>query len=238
MKLNFWEKVLLFILAVLIVLAGGIRFLVLPSYEDFYRRTSDLMDTERKREIVQMSISGKNDLEKRYVASLQKALESSKPFFPDLDSDNLNKWLAELTARYGLAVQSFKAEKEKVTGFAQAPGTGSDSNIHYPIGDFADQINGNAPQKSGKGNNAASGAGSNVLESDVTLTLKGSYGGFTQFLDAVNQSGRTAIISAFDYRKNDSTASVTVNCYAVEKIGTGDPDWNWREQTPAGKSLM
>ena len=251
MKLSAREKILVMILAVVVVLGGGIRFLAVPAYQDLKDKTSQLTELAIKQAAAQASVKAAAGIPKNLDAAKKKASEASKPFFPSLDSDQLQLWVTNITTEKGLAVGNLSVSSPAVDSF-KGKGNAASAVIDYPIRDYASAFKGGnagaqAAQQSGRQSAAQSAggktelSGSSVLKASVSMSLTGTYADILEWLDALSGSGRTVKVAQIGLGQNTNgklSVSVVLDCYGVEKIDDSDSTVNWNLPKPAGKNMM
>lgn len=251
MALSKREKILLFVLAFVAVVFLGVRFLLMPVYDELNQKKSSLQAGAINEQLAKADVAGAAGIQRQYDSAEQKAVGTAQAFFPNLKSDDLNKWLKTLTDKYGLTVVSMAFSNPAPADIAGTSSVAASSG--YPIQQFADSF----LQNNSSGVAASSGASSaqsssasansqyKVLESDIKVELGGTKSAAEAFLDAIPKSGRTAVVTESDItgvfaRLKQSNQiiqvwgfSVTISCYSVEKLDTSDQTVTWDSLTGA-----
>lgn len=245
------EKVLLVVLAAVAVLAGGFWTLDLPAFSTCQSETALLRDARLRRGQAEQAVRDAPGAEQMVDAAAWQAAQSSGALLPAMDAETLEVWLVALAQRSGMkvsavslgALRSADIGAEEGAESAGTPGTASGAvplpgapAVRYRLGDFLKAYRGQgspAPASPAGGKAAAGtarapavGAGTavgTVLERDVTLAYDGRDADLFAFMDLLEGSGRTALVTAF----STENAAVTVACFGAEKPAGGDELFAW-----------
>ena len=240
MTLSYREKILVILLLVVAVLYIGIKFLIMPVYDSYTKNQISLSDISNKKSVVENNVIIASNINKSLQEAQKKALDIAKPFFPTLDSDILNLWVANIVASKGLIIQQINITEPKVIDI-QKPASQMQATS-YPINDFANiikDIKNNIP--SAASNNANSKISqSAVIMSEITLTMKDQNNAMPNtrgFLDAIIAQKRTVNVVSFSVARNEKNEMVftcTLDCYAVQKLDDSDNLVDWTLPAPQG----
>ena len=240
MKINSIEKILIGVLIGIAIFIASFYFLIKPEMSDLskarasYQKASDQLEQEKNNSANVATLKMSND-------KLQLTIQNNaQPFFPELKSDKLQIFFQNLASKVGVAYTGITISDVSVTQ-VDVSSDSSDSNnktiVNYPAKIAGKEIQGQKVIVENKNTNSSSSSSNSssakndnapdlVELSTVVVTIKNpSKKQITDFVDAVNASGRIARItnvSETSDEKNSLTANITVECYGIYKYFSGD----------------
>lgn len=268
MTLSAREKILLFVLAIVLILFVGIRYLVLPSFKSYTADLQKLDGLMQKQQQTQNAVSQARTVGERERQALQKAESAASPLLPSADSDLLNVWAVKLMEDAGLKVTSITLAPATSVDIAPSGSgaAGTSSAVPglpgYKLGDYAETYKGTAPKAAGGTSSAASSPSSasssasgtssasssaaggskegTVLNVNISASMTGTYAQASAFLDAVKNCGKTAVVTSFTCTGSGAavTFDAVISCYAAEKLDNSDTTFAWDQPAPAGKNSL
>lgn len=128
-----------------------------------------------------------------------------------VDNASFDKRINTLTSSHGVTVQSIQYNDPVVT-IPQVEYI-SPNDLTYEMKNDVDQINEKVIFKTGIETSTHE-----VISQTIQVSLSGSYENMTGMLDDSKILGRTVFITAFNYNFNDSTATMTIEVFSVDKI--------------------
>lgn len=257
------EKIMLLALGVVIIMFLGVRFFVMPAASKLSDDSTRLASAQVNALAIRQKVTEAELATKAVSKNLENAKKSASALMPSIDWPTLHMWILGIANESGLDMTSIKitspvpAATVQYSGGASSASPSSSSSSGYTMGAFANAFNGiknslssssstssssssssaasssSAPSSSSK----TSSASGNVLMATITLQFNGNYAQVKNFLDAIERSKRCVLISSFNYEKNDKGYSftITLQCYAAQKLETGDKIYDWGTSKPAGK---
>jgi len=244
----------------------GVFILIVLSYYFLYKPMSAKTETLKTEQVkvADQVAAGQSDLKieaqilLNYTTVLNKANESSKPFFPKVYpyKDRYILLLEKVVTTSGAAANGITFADPVVSGVLQPKKDKPFILPNYPLQDLAKIIN--TAKASGKGQNAAPPEVSKVtgaivpnpadkaLPSDAmlrlpaTLAVKGSYAQIRAVITNLEALKRTVAIEGISIGKDKDggmKADFTLSFYAVEKVDDGVDSFNqWTLQGNYGKA--
>ena len=248
MNLSMREKVLMLTLCLVVIIFLGLKLLIFPAMDTLSYDKSKLLQVQPKTSNAQANIL----MVKSVDIKIQKAYEDAKtaavPLLPTLDKPSLNEWLFYLAEANGLIVQTTFFYNPTTTGNASDPTAASTSNdnnnltnLSYTMKTCADQYLGKSSSQNTKTSASGKSGEADAIMSTVTMQVAGNYSDFKSFLDAIRDTKRSIVVSAFNCLKqnNTLTCSLTLQFYAAEKLDNSDSIFDWKLPNPSGqKDLM
>ena len=267
MSLSVREKVLVFLLIIAALVFVGIKYLVMPAVQDAARDKTKLSDLFNQQVIVQQKVSVAKGADSNLQKELATANSAASAILPQPNSELLNVWIVNLVQNSGLTVTTVSFTQATVTDIGAQNGTASNSQPspgttgRYLLKDYADSYNGvssgaatssavsSGTSSSGTASAASSSSSAGVqaaategglLSVSVTVDMTGkTYDQVKNFLDAVKNSGKTAIVTTFSCSKDTNgiyNVSAIITCYGAEKLDNSDSTFAWVQPKPSGQS--
>jgi len=237
MTLNVREKILIYVLVIVLVLFGGIKLIVMPISQGYLTDSAALFTLTQQKNKAQNDVllSKQIDVSKQTV--LSEAIKSSQLFYPSLSNEYLNVLAVNLALSNGFTVYSIRFSAAGGSSTAAIGAISPDGN--YLLKNLAEQFN-----------NAVSGIksqvaavkpadGSVVVARDVTLNMTGtSYTNIKGFLSAVKLSGKTVIVTAFNCTKAGVGYQVTATLryFGAEQLAGSSNTSYWPLSPPSGQT--
>ena len=128
MILSAREKILLFLLALVLVIAGGTKFLVNPTVDRLVARRSELAQMQSRRQSASQNVRDAGSVPAGVQSALTKADSSASALLPSVASDQLNAWFLKLAQQNGLTLVSIQFDNPVATDIHSA-GTSSRTNV-------------------------------------------------------------------------------------------------------------
>lgn len=255
------EKIMLLALGVVIIMFLGVRFFVMPAASKLSDDSGRLASAQVSALEIREKVTEAQLASKTVSKNLESAKKSASALMPSIDWPTLHMWILSIANQSGLDMTSIKitspvpAATVEYSGAASSVSQSSSSSSDYSMGDFANAFSGikksfsssssasssssssSASSSTPSSSSKTSSASGNVLMATITLQFGGNYSQVKNFLDAIERSKRCVLISSFDYEKNDKgyTFTITLQCYAAQKLQTGDSIYDWGTSKPAGK---
>jgi hypothetical protein len=262
MSLSVREKVLVFLLIIAALVFVGIKYIVTPVLQDSAKDKAKLSDLFNQQLIVQQKIAVAKGADANLQKEMEKANSAASAILPQPDSALLNVWIVNLVQSSGLSVTTVSFTPATVTDTGAQNGTASNSQPspgttgRYLLKDYADSYNGvssgaatSSAASSGTSSAASSSSSAGVqaaategglLSVSVTVDMTGkTYDQVKNFLDAVKNSGKTAIVTTFSCSKDTNgiyNVSAIITCYGAEKLDNSDSTFAWVQPKPSGQS--
>lgn len=257
MNLSMREKVLLLTLAVVVIIFGGIKFLIVPAAQSLSNNKSLALQTQLKVTDAKMKVFQSQGMNKNLLDAYKKAVSASSSLLPSLDKPSINVWLLNTAKKSGLDVQALtlsdpssvaaptvdtytKAASASTDTYAASVSTDEGNttqtkSFDYTMKTYADKFLGKSETKTSTANKTDKTG--EVLMSTATFKATGNYKSLLSFLDAVRGTKRCIIVSSINCTKQQNTfsADITVQFYAAEKLDK-DSIFNWTIKTPSGKT--
>ncbi|HEX3026621.1 MAG TPA: hypothetical protein VHR42_05280 [Clostridia bacterium] len=237
MTLTSREKKLLFVLALVVILVGGFRFLVLPAYSKFNTENENFSTLLARQLIAKGNLAAAGTIDSGLQKKLSDVDSSASALFPSLSNDQLNIWILDLTAKNGLSVSSIKFGSPYVTEIskdniknADSSTSGSTSagqnqtaagDLNYLLKKYAQGYKGSSTSavpattsgSSSSSSSAQSGAssqqaGNSLVGEQIKISMTGSFAQANSFLDAVKNSKKTVLVSSFSCSPKGSTLTI------------------------------
>lgn len=251
MILSAREKILLFLLALVIVVTGGMKFLVNPALDRMASRRARLAQALAEGETASRNVQTAVRMSADVQSALAAADSAASALLPSTASDKLNVWFLSMARQNGLTLTGIRFGDPVATDIRSA-GSGSrpagaassqtqEDDIAYQLRTDAEEFRGTASAPSAVSGPASSAASSvssvsstssaassaaraQLLEKDVTLSLSGPESGFLGLLDAIKKSGRTVRVVSYSttVQNGSGTATVVVQCFGAEKPDDSD----------------
>lgn len=235
------EKMLLFLLAILVVIFAGTKLLVNPAMSRLETDRATLTQLQTEQDLARWNLQTAGQMPSRISKALKSANAAASSLFPSMDNSHLNLWFLQLAGRSGLTLTSIGFSSPVALdirslssggsgGTTQAAGDQQDSpdSISYLLRTYAQNYQGSGASAVSGGSSVVGSSGkypAALLEKDVTVTLTGSSTGVTGFLDAIRGSGRTARIVSYSSTvpvNGTGTATMTIQCFGAERPDGSD----------------
>ncbi len=252
MKMNAREKFLFIVLAAVIILFGGFKFLIEPEITNFKN-----VGEEYAMQILNKMKSEKNVLEIDKKKSdnetlIERAETISAPFFPELKNDKIHLFFQEIAVNTGINFKSFSMTRP-ITAQITSPAKDNKETV-YPAKDNAntilDIINGKYETKTEDSETSTTKSGKNTATTSkkpidtiemmpISCTFTCSFEQSKVFIDAVKNSNRLLRISQLKFtNNNDGTIEVNLNieCFGIKKFIEGDVLEKDSLSLPTGKA--
>jgi type IV pilus assembly protein PilO len=241
MKFNPRERIMLYILAVLVILAAGYFLMIKPQLDKIDVLDIDKIALEEQIKSLDTELASSSMLDTNISEIKTKIEEMTKPFYPEILKDKIIMILEGIIQRSGIVndVTNFEATMIKAVELVTA---GTTESITFNIREYADRYNALVqPEQTDTGTDTAVGNASTVpaaerkLESMmVNLQINGTYEQIINFIREVELLNRTIVINNFlsVAGEPDETTGVinqVVNIeivfYAIPKIFEQDADY-------------
>lgn len=176
MTLNLREKILVFLLGIVVVLFVGIKLLITPAFTTLSVHTQTLLDMQTKQDIARTNLATASKLDSTVKKAATAADTAAASILPSVDNERLNLWLLGLTAANGLSVNSIKFSTPAVTDIGQttttqqSSGSGSQvttaNTLTYLLKTYAEEFKGHTVSSGTAGNSTASKSTSATAQSN------------------------------------------------------------------------
>lgn len=139
LKLTKRDQILLAIILLVLVVLGGIFFIVKPSIATTASLKSDLVIAKDKMELIKNNLAQKDNIESNYKEVAAKAKVAANDFFDEMLPQQIEQTIGDFLDQHyieysSIAVESFTQTQVKPYTFQQPV-------ISYPIKDFTQEIN-------------------------------------------------------------------------------------------------
>lgn len=232
------ERFLLVVLAAMVILLGGYKFLIEPQIKSLSAAGEELQQAKEEQLQAESNLRRAADIATANKTLEEKVFETYKVFFPELENDNVHIFFEDLAATAGVTYTSFLMSEKAVTSIT--PFVPLEGSVTYPAKDSASSINimngTEEPQSTpatpsgsaSQSNSAAVTTSSEVEKIDISIQFQSGYTQMNAFLDAVKNSGRTVRITSVSIVQSESAegetssgslgVSLSVECFGVKKI--------------------
>jgi len=256
LKVTERDKKLLAVFGVFLLIVLSYYLLYLPMSARLKTLKTEQVNVDDTVAAVQSDLKIEDQILLNYTTVLNKANESSKPFFPKVYpyKDRYILLLEKVITDSGATANGITFSDPEVSGVFQLKQAKPFILPLYPLQDLAKKINSanlngstqNAPTP-GTTNIAAvapnaadkTSPGDAVLRLPTTLTVKGSYAQIRAVIMNLEALKRKVAIEEISIQKDkdaNMNAAFTLSFYAVEKVDNGvDPFNQWTLQGSYGK---
>lgn len=187
MTLNLREKILVFLLGIVVVLFVGIKLLITPALATLSLHTQTLLDMQTRQNIARMNLATASKLDNTVKKAASAADAAAANILPSVDNERLNLWLLGLTSANGLTVNSIKFATPVVTEIGQTAtnqqSSGSSSQVTtvntltYLLKTYAEGFKGHTVSSGTVGSSTASKSTSAATQSSsAAQTAKSTAG--------------------------------------------------------------
>ncbi len=253
MRLSIREKVMLLALGVIAIIFLGTQLLISPAMNTLNSDKAKLQTEQSKVLTAQEKLIQANGVDANIKKAYDSAVTAASSLLPSLDKPSLQIWLFGFAKKYSLKVTtaslgdptavSSPAPASGSSSAANAGSTINDEGTNYAMKTYADEYLGHTSSATSSSGGSSSSIGSDsssgtVMMSTVNLQMTGSYSSLKSFLDAIRDTKRYVVISSLDCSKQGSgyNISITLSCYAAEKLDNSDNILGWTLPAPSGKS--
>ena len=251
------EKILLFALGILLIAFVGIQVLVRPAWTSLAADGVTLQNAAVSAQQVQMQEQAVSGTQLTLQKTLSEAAQSASFLFPSLDKPALQTFLVNIAEKSGFKVQAISIS-DPAAGSVQSDAasgvTASSGGALYNMKIYADIYGGKAVGYTAAASSGAataattssgitasgtvSGTAVDLLTLSVNMQLSGNYDNAKKFVDAIMNTKKAVVVTAFSFAKSDKADSctATLQLYAAPKLAGVDHTLDWAPQKPAGKS--
>lgn len=174
MTLNLREKILVFVLSIVVVLFIGVKLLLTPAFGALSLHTQTLLDMQTKQAIARANLSATTKLNSNIQKAAAAADSAAASILPSVDNAQLNLWILGLTGQSGLTLSAVKFSDSTVTDI------GSDSTSQQSSGSSSQSGSSNGQQTTAANKltyllkTYAEGYKSNTLTNNKTTASNGT----------------------------------------------------------------
>jgi hypothetical protein len=234
MKMNSREKVLSIILAAVIILLGGFKFLIEPEMKAISLQQVEYQDAKDNKMTADANAVRATTIDEENEKIKMKIDAAVAPFFPEIKSDKMLLFFVEIMNKSNVSYNTFS-----VTEPAQAqimnPARETESITYFAkeAADEIDRIDRNLPQPTAvpdsadSSDNEGDATPKDTFEmSSVAIEFTGNIAQTKTLLDGIKSCGRIARVSNGSISIDQdgiATISLSVECFGVKKLTQIDP---------------
>lgn len=231
------ERFLLILLAAMIILLGGYKFLIEPQLAALASAKDELDLAQIEKQQAEENVRRAGEVARQNIELEEKIAEESGNFFPELENDKIHIFFDEIFSSVNLSYASLGMGARAVATIT--PFKPVDNSIFYPLKDSAASINIMNEREEVK-DSSSSDNEENDTELEkmiVSLQFNASYNQMKAFIDAIKNSERTVRIVSISTAGSDADLSVSMSaeCFGLKKI-TDDPLAENSLPAPSGRS--
>lgn len=133
MKFTKRERVLLYILLCLVLVLGGVFFLILPSFEKYNNLKATHQTAELELESARASIIDYTDLDKQIKKTAKELKAIKNKFYAEMDKEEVDDLVTESAVNHNLVPTSLsisEVAKEDVVNFSDKGSKGSSMKVY------------------------------------------------------------------------------------------------------------
>ncbi|MDD2362418.1 MAG: type 4a pilus biogenesis protein PilO [Oscillospiraceae bacterium] len=225
--MNNRERFLIIILAAATILLGGFKLLIEPEMKNVADAKSTLEQAENSWNQVLNNREKSAEIKTSNNDLKIKIKTASRPFFPELDADNVHIFFDGLARKAGINYTSFIMTNRTVSQIIIPEIINNE--ISYPAKDAAQRIENmekgtktkdSEEMKEQKSADPSKAQPKDLLEMmTVSLQFKGNYNQVVAIVDEITKCGRFVRISSLDMSMVEGSlnVSVTADCFGIAK---------------------
>lgn len=253
MNMSIRERMMIFVLAALVILLGGFKFLIEPEIKRLGSAVEEKDRVYAERQKIRNEMIMGNSYAAENESLREKIITAQAAFMPELQSDRVHIFIQDKLDIAGITCDSLtiadKTAKQVIN--VQPPV----NELVYPAKTAAESLeetdpavaaNNSDASKKTTGQTGSGAATAGKLPGDllemmtVTVRFNGTYESMLRLIDAIRDSGRTARVTSV--RINAITGSpgrldvtVSAECYGIRKFIGEDAMQEALMPSPAGR---
>lgn len=245
------EKILLFSLGLLLILFLGIQLLLRPAAAALAADGEALQNALVSAQQVTMQEQTVSGTRQTMQKTLREATKAASFLFPSLDKPALQVFIENIAKKSGFKVQAITISDPAAAAVQNSAATASSpGSTLYNMKGYADSYTGKPVSSAAASSTVVSAAASSaatssgttgdVLALSVNMQMSGSFDNAKKFVDAIKNTNKAVVVTAFSFAKADkgNSCTATLQFYAAQKLSNNDHTLDWNQKKPAGKNSL